>query len=211
MALRRVLADRSRHMLRDISGAGAVEFALIAPILLILFLAGSELGVALTIDRKVKAAAGAAADLASQSTKLEDADFPKLMGIVRGSIAPYSVAPLSMRLTQIRITGKGQGTVDWSCASNGYAKLTKGTPVTIPSEFSVVAQNLLEKLLGTVGVTQSQPAIYIVRGEAKYAFQPVTGEIFADTFTLSGTSFVQPRYSDSVASNSGGCATFALQ
>lgn len=205
-----------RSIRKDTSGVGAIEFALVVPILLALLLGGSELGVALTIDRKVKAAAGAAVDLASQSTQLESSDFPKLMGIARGSLAPYSIAPLAMRLTQIRITGDGQGTVDWSCGSKGYGKLAKGTPVTVPPAFAGIAKSIISQILSQNGKPLTPAdlkanAIYIVRGEAKYDFEPVTGQVFGETISLSGVTYVQPRYSDSVESNSQGCNTFTLQ
>lgn len=197
---------RLRDFIRNPSGAGAVEFAMIVPVLLILLLGGSELGVALTVDRKVKAAAGAAVDLASQSTSLKDSDFHALMGIARGMIAPYSLGSLDMRITQIAINDKGESTVDWSCPTNGYAKLAKGEPVSIPPEFQPMTQSLLSALLSS-----SARTIYIVRGETKYSFAPVTGEVLTGPILLSGLSFVQPRYSDSVQSETDGCAAFALQ
>ncbi|WP_168990368.1 TadE/TadG family type IV pilus assembly protein [Aureimonas flava] len=215
----RSMLRRIGHFCRhDISGAGAVEFAMVVPVLLLLLLGGTELGVGLTTDRKVKAAAGAAVDLASQSLELTDSDLRKLLGIARGTLAPYSIKPLEMRLTQIKVGEDGEGTVDWSCPTTGYEKLAKGTTVTIPPEFSAVAKqqiaNVLTKnhpwLKNKFSQTSQDVAVYIIRGEARYHLQPVTGQVFGDAITLTGVTYVQPRYVDQVESDTDGCAVFSL-
>ncbi len=214
MRPRSIVSRLFRDFLKGRSGAGAVEFAMVAPVLLILILGGSELGVGLTVDRKVKGAAGAMGDLASQSMKLESSDFSKLMGIARGIVAPYSYAPLDMRLTQIEITEDGIGRVDWSCPTTGYPKQMKGTPVPIPPEFSATARTLIQQMIAKNAAmhaaTTPAPSIFVIRGEAKYSFTPVTGEIFGSAVELSGVTYVQPRYSEKIESLSGGCTPFSL-
>lgn len=121
---------------RHQAGVGAIEFAIVAPVLLLLFLGGSELGIALTIDRKVKAAAGYTVDLVSQSTSLSETDLRKLFGISKSTLAPYSIATLKMRITQIKVI-EGVGIVDWSCQSRGYDKLQRGTPVAVPPNLQI--------------------------------------------------------------------------
>ena len=52
---------------RDRRGVSAVEFALLAPIMIGLYLSGVEISEGISIDRKVTLTAGAMANLASQS------------------------------------------------------------------------------------------------------------------------------------------------
>ncbi|WP_062118443.1 TadE/TadG family type IV pilus assembly protein [Aureimonas sp. AU40] len=130
---------------RDRRGVSAVEFALVVPLLLIVLLGGSELGIALTVDRKVKAMAGYAVDLVSQSTSLSESDLQKLFRISKGTIAPYSIVPLRMRVTQIKVVD-GKGTVDWSCQTRGYDQLAKGSAIPIPDNLKAQGELLQGRL-----------------------------------------------------------------
>lgn len=184
------LASLALRLRRCGRGAGAVEFALIAPVLILLLLGGSELGVALTVSRKMEAAVGDAVDLVSQSPVLSEDDLRKAYGIARASVAPYPLAPMRLRVDQIRIDDKGKALVDWSCPSQGYARLATGTPVTLPDRFSALRN------------------VYLLRGQGEYDFNPVTGMVFDGSATLSSKTYVQPRYSARI--DAPGCAAFAM-
>ncbi len=184
----------------DERGAAAIEFVLIAPLLLLLFLGGTELGVALTVDRKVKSAAFQAVDLVSRSLQVSEADLRGMYGAARLAVAPYSPAPLRLRVTQIRIDARGDATVDWDCPTSGLEKLAQGTPVVLSREYAGWRNR------------------YILRGETTYAFEPITGQVFGRDVVLRGTSYVTPRYgvpapgyeTPRVLAIDGGCDAFAL-
>ncbi|MAC38359.1 MAG: pilus assembly protein TadE, partial [Oceanicaulis sp.] len=60
------LTHRLHRFWRDCRGLSAVEFALIAPVMILLYLGAVDLSLVLSIDRKVTSAASALADLVAQ-------------------------------------------------------------------------------------------------------------------------------------------------
>ena len=207
-----------RRFWRDRRAVSAVEFALVFPVLLVVFLGGSELAIALTVDRKVRAAMGYATDLVSQSTQLSETDLKKLFSIAKGSLPPYSITPLDMRVTQIKIDEHGKATVDWSCRTNGYDALAPGTVVSPPAQLTSDARQVWSRIALKNALLNHDPSLdhdnlsdtsfYVIWGQAKYKFQPITGQAISQTVNLTGEQYILPRYSNRVDSN--GCSPFTL-
>ena len=68
-----------RRLSGDPSAASAVEFAIMLPIMLLMFFGTAEFGEAITIDRKVGHVASALGDLVAQSKSLSDADMQNIL------------------------------------------------------------------------------------------------------------------------------------
>ena len=60
---------------RDTRGVSAVEFALLAPFMIALYLGSVQLTLGLTADRKVSQVANSVADLVTQDDFITDADL----------------------------------------------------------------------------------------------------------------------------------------
>ena len=75
-----LIASRFRH---EKQGVAALEFAFIAPILLIVFLGSVEFSQALTLDRRVTTIASSTADLVAQSDSISTADLNDIALIER--------------------------------------------------------------------------------------------------------------------------------
>ena len=75
---------------RDASeGVAAVEFALIAPLLLLLFLGTVETSYAVAVDRKLSRASSAIADLITQQANLTEDEVRQIIGIADKIMYPY--------------------------------------------------------------------------------------------------------------------------
>lgn len=181
---------RILRFLRDPAGIGAVEFALIAPFLLLLYAGGSELTIAITINRKVEHTAATLNDLITQSPSLNAAELEGIYQLSKSLFLPYSAAGLKIRVTSVYVDATGAPTVDWSCPTQGMSTLAKGTNFTLPAEFAALRDR------------------YILVSETAFPYSPMTVATFTGTVELGGTSYLDPRAGIRVASD--GCSTITL-
>lgn len=106
------LPGKLANTLRDNKGVAAVEFALIAPLLIILFMGTVETSYAVSIDRKISRTASAIADLITQSAELKENDVKQIMTIAPKIMAPYELVPCIV-ISGIEIKN-GKATIAWS-------------------------------------------------------------------------------------------------
>jgi len=73
---------RRKHFFLNESGVAAMEFAIIAPMIIGLYLGLAELASALSADRRISHSASVAGDLATQVTSLSESDAEDLVSAV---------------------------------------------------------------------------------------------------------------------------------
>lgn len=184
--LARCLADsRIVRFLGEGRAVAAVEFALILPVMLLMYLGTVEVGNAVSANRKVVATASTIGDLAAQSTSIDDTTMSSIFDASSAVIEPFSASPLQLRVTQITIDSNSKAWVSWSDARNTTA-LTKG------QAFSGLPSNL------TVANT------YLIYSEVKYGYTSPVGQLIAGTLTMGDTFYLRPRIGTCVQRN-GSC------
>lgn len=166
--------QRSR-LWREEKGVSVVEFALILPIMVTLFMGAVEFGHALTIDRRVTAIASATGDLTAQVEEVDDATVNDIFEASTAIIEPYSSAPLSIVLTNVIADADGNTTVDWSESRNGSAH-ADGSGFAVPT--------------GLV-----QPSQCIIVAEVTYDYTPPVGQFLTGGITMEETFYLKPRRS----------------
>jgi len=164
---------RVRTFKRDERGVSAVEFALLAPMMIGLYLGGVEISEGISVDRKVTLAAGAVANLAAQTSTLSTAEMTNVLDATTTIMAPYSAAPLKITVSCISIDGNKAATVKWSVTRNGTAK---SGSITLPAALQVANTQLLF-------------------GEVSYTYTPTVGRVIKDSIVLSDTMYMAPRIS----------------
>ena len=143
------LLFRNRTILRrfavDRNGAAAVEFAFIAPLLLIMFLGVIEASDLLTANRRVSNTASALADLTTQSTVVYDDDVPILFDAARAVLSPYAGDRLSMVVTSVRWEeGENAPEVAWSEADGpGASPYSEGGSYDLPDGLIVEGSSVV--------------------------------------------------------------------
>jgi Flp pilus assembly protein TadG len=167
-----------RRLSADPSATSAVEFAIMLPIMLVLFFGTAEFGEAITIDRKVGHVASALGDLVAQSKSLSETDMQNILDASASIITPYDSDKLSIIVSQVKIDDKGKATVDWSQARNA-TPLAKNASVTLPT-----------------GVIK--PSSYVIMTEAHYNYQPDLGYVLTGSLDLKGKFYLRPRLSSEV-------------
>lgn len=174
----RLLASLARFG-RDCRGVSALEFSILAPVLLALYLGSNEVTQGITIKRKVELTAHALADLTSQQTSINNADMTNIFNAASAIIAPYNAANLTAVVSEISIDANGQGTVVWSSATSNGTALSAGQSVTLPPSLAT-------------------PNSYLILGQAAYSYNPTYGYVLTNTLTLSDQIFMLPRQTNSV-------------
>jgi Flp pilus assembly protein TadG len=158
---------------RDNRGVSAVEFALVAPVLIATYFSVAEIAQAVTADRKVSLVAATLANLTAQVATISTSDMTNILDASSAIAAPFSSASLKMTVTCISIDANKVARVKWSATRGGSAN--SGT-ITIPTALAVASSTL-------------------ILAEASYGFTPVVGYTISGTVTLSDKMYMSPRIS----------------
>jgi Flp pilus assembly protein TadG len=169
-ALRRLIGDRR--------GVSAVEFALLAPVMIGLYLGCVEISDAVGADRKVTLTASSLANLAAQVTTISQSDMTNILNAAGQIITPYSSSLLKSTVSCLKMDSTGKAKVQWSATRNGTA-LSVGSVYTFSSTNSALAVPNTSLILATVS----------------YAYTPVVGYTITGTLVLSDQMFMSPRIS----------------
>jgi Flp pilus assembly protein TadG len=167
---------RLRRFSRDKRGVSAVEFSLLAPLMIGLYLGGVEISEGISVDRKVTLAAGAVANLAAQASTLTVSDMTNVLDATTTIMAPYSSSPLKISVTCINIDANRNAKVKWNVTRNGGQAHSAGSSITIPSALAVANTQL-------------------VLGEVSYTYTPTIGYVITGTLNLSDKMYMAPRIS----------------
>jgi Flp pilus assembly protein TadG len=162
------------------SGIAAIEFAMILPIMLVLFFGTVEISNGVAVYRKVTLMAHTLADLTSQSQEVQSTtDLPNFFAASTGVMMPYSSSPISQNIAEIWVNTSGQARVQWSYPTT----VTPGTVVTIPANLAVANT-------------------YVIYSTVSYLYTPAVGYVMsAAGVTLSDFAYTRPRVSTCVLYN----------
>ncbi|RST87501.1 pilus assembly protein [Aquibium carbonis] len=184
---------------RDRKGVAAIEFAFIAPLLLVTYFMTMEVSQGLEVSKKTGRIAIIVGDLVTQQQSLNKADLDSIMRIGEAVIQPYSRSAPSVYVTAIEISDeeKPKATVAWSRKLVGGATssyLPAGSIVT------TVPQKLMIR------------NTFLIRAESKLEYTPVVvwsaGDSASfgmksafDKLDMSDRYFLRPRMSQKVGCN----------
>jgi Flp pilus assembly protein TadG len=170
---------RWRELLADRRGSGAVEFAMIAPFLLALYVGASELTLGITADRKTTNAGATISDLVAQESQVTRSQLNAIISLSDTLILPFDADRLRVTVTSVRIDAERRATVDWS---TDPARFVKGRP--FPALPAGIA---------------NQADRFIIVTETVYRYEPVVSAGTLGAFSMRRTAYNQPRVSASVA------------
>ncbi|HEY0236193.1 MAG TPA: TadE/TadG family type IV pilus assembly protein [Afipia sp.] len=176
---------------RDARGMSAVEFAVILPMILVIFFGTIEVSTGVAVDRKVTVLTRALSDLVSQGTTVNNTDLANFFAVGTSIMTPYASTPIKAIISQVYIdptTHKGK--VKWSKASNDTAHACNAT-VAVPAGLAI-------------------DGTYLIMSEVNYAFKPMVDFRLGGgipTFGLGDTTFTRPRQSPSVINTDAAACT----
>src|ERR1019366_1911309 len=92
-----------RNLAKDRSGIAATEFAVIVPVMLVMFFGTVEFSSGVAVDRKVTLMARTLSDLTSQSTTVADSDMTNFFAASAAIMTPYSSTPTQSTITELYV------------------------------------------------------------------------------------------------------------
>ena len=142
--LTRRLALRTRLLFRtwraDQSGVAAMEFALIAPLMGVMFIGAVEMSQVITVDRRVTQIAGATADLVARADKkISQTEIGDIMRVGSYIMKPYNSSPINIVLRNVTASSTSATNTkqSWTCSYTGSTQAQTctctNTAFTIPA------------------------------------------------------------------------------
>jgi Flp pilus assembly protein TadG len=174
---------------KDCSGIAATEFAVIVPLMLVMFFGTVEFSSGVAVDRKVTLVARTLSDLTSQGTTATDTTLGNSFAAANAIFYPYPAIPTSATITELNVDPTTlKVTVVWSKSATinaaGAVLLGAGHPCayvpTVPAALIVGGTSL-------------------IWSEVNYLYKPAVGYVMAKAgITLSDQAYTRPRQSNSV-------------
>lgn len=167
---------------RDARGAVAVEFAILAPLLIVLYLGLSEITQAMMAQRRLIHTTSLIGDMAAQNGEINQAKVDDIYAIAQAVMKPFAAAPLSLCLMSVTSdandANKGKGVVAWVAPKGGATCAAKGATIAVPE-----------------GVLPRSSSVII--STASYAYTPSL-KMFTTGYTFKRTFYLRPRKTETV-------------
>ncbi|PDT33546.1 hypothetical protein CO671_24975 [Rhizobium sp. M10] len=179
------LALTARRLIRERKGAGAIEFAILFPVLVMLYIGAFEITIGLSVSKRATRAAGSIADLVTQQQSVTKSTLAEMRSVATAIFVPYNSTSLTLKITGITVDASANAKVLWSWAQDGSVPYAKNTAVSdVPSDMKTANS-------------------FLVRTELSI---PYTMFLFAPNFmpdgmrtiTISRSYFYRQRQGDSI-------------
>jgi len=197
-------AERCRSLIRraggDARGVAAVEFALILPLMLVLYIGTAELTSALMANRKMTVVARALSDLVAQETDenngVTETTLNNIFAAASAIMSPFDTAHLQMTVSSVRFVPDG-------ATPPNYTARTVWSVIRQSGQFRPCGD--LTKVGNTVkpSLTTMPEGLYqagtIVVADVRYNYTPGFGGAFLawssseSTISMSHTTYMKPR------------------
>lgn len=155
-------------------GTAAVEFALLAPLMVVVLFGSIELINLLQANRRVENTAISLADVISRDTEVDDDEIDGVWAAVAPLMFPSAAVGMDLRVTSISLDQDGNAEVVWSevcgvqnsgqCGASSYAQLNEGA--------SVSSSDLPQS---------NTPGSSLIRVETTFLYRPLIGFFGVET------------------------------
>ena len=165
------------------SGIAAVEFALILPIMITLYVGANEASVLISMDRKIQFVSGTVGDLVARSEgSISTAVLDDYVKVASGLVSPYKAPDMVQIVSQVYVDNKGVAKVVWSKGYKNQVAVTslnrtKCQVYPLPSAMTAIAKEQ-----------------YVIVAETKLPYTPLYGIVFKTQVNLYRENFYLPRF-----------------
>jgi Flp pilus assembly protein TadG len=170
----------SRAFARDRRGVSAVEFAMLLPLMVTLYLGTVEVSQGVSIDRKITLTARTVGDLVTQYSNINNATMTNILNASAKIVGPYPDGPLKVTVSAVTIAADMTAKIAWTDTLKGTNPHQPGDPVTdLPEALKV-------------------PNTQLIWAETEYQYTPTIGYVVTGPLTLSEKIYMRPRLSDTI-------------
>ena len=169
----------------DARGVAFLEFALIAPVLIVFYFGTVEFCLALLAERRAEHTAAAVGDLAAQDSSLTTTEMQDIFRISRTIMAPYATTSLQIRVSHVSKNSSGTATVDWGCVTSNWSKRTTNDTAGLP--------------LAVISNGQS-----MIVAETRYGYDSPVDVWLPNLTTFTSTIGFRPRLTNTIPTPTGG-------
>lgn len=174
--------QKARCFLHANKAVAAVEFALIVPFILTLYIGSLELTQAIVMDRKLAAVASTLGDLVARAngevSESSIEDFSAASGMI---FRPFPTTGLTQLVTSVYVDEDGDTEVTWSEGYNGAVEKSVGSSYDLPEEITGIATDA-----------------YVIVSEAQVQYTPWAGYFFDSNINLYKQYFHLPRFGEEI-------------
>lgn len=187
------LARKLAQFRNDHRGVAAVEFALVVPVMLTLYMGAMEASMMITMDRKVQSVAGAVGDLVARADgTLTTAQLRDYFQASAGIMTPYTNTGVKQTITLVEVQSNGKNTILWSREFlNGV--LTVGTTRKVNTAYPLSKQ--------MTAIAQNNENRWVIAAEAATSYKPLYGLVFDKAIPLYRENFYTPRNGKAIVMN----------
>ena len=179
-SLRSKLADFAKRG----EATAAVEFALIVPFLIALYMGSIEAAALFTADKRVNSVSATVGDLVSQwnpdDGTIATATVTDYMSAASGIMTPYTTVGVKIVVSVVEVKSDGTTKVLWSKGNAG------ATARTANSSFTPLTASMMMNTVARGGC--------IIAAEVSYSYKPILGYVFKTALNLAHTNYFLPRY-----------------
>lgn len=165
----------------DRRGVSAVEFALLAPIMIAFYFGLCEFCQAFMAQQRMGHASATVADLVTQTQGVTQADIDDIFSVGEVIMSPFPAESLRQRVTSLTMDDQGRAKVDWS-RGDGMSPRSEGATVAIPE--------------GLIGEDES-----VVMTEVEYDFDSPIDFVLPTLTEFTNTYYLRPRRVDRISLN----------
>lgn len=183
--------DLLAHFAKADRGVAAVEFALVFPLMLSMYVFTVEIGQGLTAQRRVVQIANTVGDLVTQNTNVTNTDLANITTAAQKLLVNFDTTNLKVVITDIVYTSDGKGGFTPSVAWDYPAGSTK-TPLNLPA--SLTPASASDAQVHVIMTTTTYGYVSIFNNTMMTSF--LTGGSYA--YTLQSVDLHRPRLSDDV-------------
>ncbi len=160
---------------RDTRGVSAVEFAMIAPLIILFYFALVDVSMLIQADRRLTTTASTVGDLVAQDNATNDSDMDDIFAAAKAVMEPFDATLVKMRVSSLRMDASGDIEVTWSKAWND-SPLSCGSSYTVPD-----------------GVLTPGESVILSQVELEYT--PKIGKFLSGSKQLQDHFYLRPRRS----------------
>jgi Flp pilus assembly protein TadG len=166
-------------------GFAAMEFALIAPVLISIYFAVTELTDGYMASTKVTQVASTAADLAAQDNSICNAEMTDIFSALNAIMFPYPANNMQIKISSLVDAGDGTLKVAWSDAQNTTPRSVNEV-VPVPT-----------------GLVTSGSGDSLILAEVTYDYSSPAGHLLYGTRQFSDRFYLNPRRALQIARTAG--------